>query len=325
MRRMAGLITLAVILSTNSSAQQKKRVAVINFEYGTVRTDVVQIFGGDQDVGKGLADLLVGKLVKDGTYTVIERKELDKVVTEQNFSNSDRADAATAAKIGRVLGVDAIIVGSITQFGRDDRSTTLGGAALGGITSRFGIGGIQKRAAKAAVGISARLVDTSTAEILAVAEGKGASTRSGTSLLGAGGSSGGAGGGAYDMSSSNFGQTLLGEAVEQAVTGLASQLEQSAQRLPTRTLVVEGLVADVSGKTITLNVGTKAGVKVGDHMQILRKVKDIRDPATGKVIRSVEDKIGDMSITEVDELSSVGTFTGSAGPKVGDAVKSVAQ
>ena len=73
--------------------------------------------------------MLVDKLVADGAYSVIERKALDKILAEQNFSNSDRADPSTAAKIGTVLGVDAIIIGSITQFGRDDKSTDVGGGA----------------------------------------------------------------------------------------------------------------------------------------------------------------------------------------------------
>ena len=65
--------------------------------------------------------------MNDGTYSVIERKALDKLITEQNFSNSDRADPNSAAKIGKLLGLNAIIVGSITQFGRDDKNTSVGG------------------------------------------------------------------------------------------------------------------------------------------------------------------------------------------------------
>ena len=322
MRRF--LILLFILtFALDSNAQTKKRVAVMNFEYGTVRDYVNTIFGGDQDVGKGIADLLVDKLVKDGVYSVIERKELDKVLTEQNFSNSNRADPSTAAKIGRVLGVDAIIVGSITQFGRDDKSNTIGGGALGGITGRFGIGGVQRRNAKAVVGISARMVDVNTAEVLGVADGKGESKRSGASLVGAGGGGGSAAGGLYDMRSSNFGQTLLGEATHDAVDSVATQLDQNAQRLPTHAVVVDGLVADVSGSSITLNVGTQAGVKVGAHLLIVRKIKDIKDPATGKVIRSVEDKLGEITITEADGASSVGTFTGASAAKVGDRVKSI--
>src|SRR6201995_5753337 len=114
MRRFVALIALVPALL---SAQDKKRVAVMNFEYGTVSTSVAQVFGTNVDIGKGIADMLVDRLVNDGTYSVIERKALDKLIAEQNFSNSDRADPNSAAKIGKLLGVNAIIVGSITTFG----------------------------------------------------------------------------------------------------------------------------------------------------------------------------------------------------------------
>jgi curli biogenesis system outer membrane secretion channel CsgG len=282
---------------------------------------VSAIFGGNNDVGKGIADLLVGKLVNAGVYSVIERKALDKVVAEQNLSNSDRTDPNTAAKLGRILGVDAIITGSITQFGRDDKETNLGGGALGGLTSKYGLGGVGKKSSKAVVALSARMVSTDTAEVLAVATGRGQSSRSGTSLLGSGGSIGAAAAGAYDMTSSNFENTLLGEAVTLAVNGLSNELNGEAQRLPSHKIVLDGLVADVNGNTLVLNIGSKAGVKVGDTLQIKRIGREIRDPATGRVIRRAEDYLGQLTITEVDELSAVGRFSGSAKPKIGDAAK----
>src|SRR5271166_2521803 len=168
-------------------AGTKKRVAVMNFDYGTVRTYVSQIFGSDQDVGKGISDMLVEKLVQDGKYSVIERSALDKILAEQNFSNSDRADSTTAAKIGKVLGVDAIIIGSITQFGRDDQHTNVGGGGFGGFGSKYGLGGVGSSKAKAVVGITARMINTSTGEIMVAVTGTGESTRSSTALLGAGG------------------------------------------------------------------------------------------------------------------------------------------
>src|SRR5437588_9696263 len=121
MSRTVRVWTLVLLLVPICVAQ-KKRVAVLNFDYGTVQSSVAAIFGTNQDVGKGISDLLVQKLVQDGKFSVIERNALEKVLAEQNFSNSDRADAATAAKIGRILGVDAIIMGTVTQFGRDDKS-----------------------------------------------------------------------------------------------------------------------------------------------------------------------------------------------------------
>lgn len=320
MRRLAGLLTVFIALLAVGGAQQKKRVAVLDFDYATVRTTVSSIFGTDRDVGKGIADLLVEKLVQDGAYSVIERKSLDKIMTEQNFSNSDRADASSAARLGRILGVDAIVIGSITQFGRDDKSTGVGGGALSRVTGRFGVGGVKRTESKAVVAISGRMVDTETAEVLATGRGLGESTRKGTNLLGAGGGSL-VGGGAVDMTSKNFAATILGEAVNQSVVQLASQLEQNAARLPTRKLAVQGLVADASGGTVILNIGSKAGLKVGDRLQVRRKIRDVRDPATGKIIRSVEDKVGEVEITEVDERSAVGRYTGAAPAKVGDVVR----
>jgi len=117
---------------------RKKRVAVFDFDYATVKTNTAALFGTDIDVGKGIADLLVKNLVTDGTYSVIERKALDKILAEQNFSNSDRANPASAAKIGKILGLDAIIVGSITQFGNETKNTNIGGG--GGGFGGFGIG-----------------------------------------------------------------------------------------------------------------------------------------------------------------------------------------
>jgi len=311
---------LLVAFASAGSAQDKKRVAVLDFDYATVQSGVAAIFGSNVDVGKGITDLLVTNLVKSGVYSVIERKALDKVLAEQNFSNSDRADVNSAAKLARILGVDAIITGSVTQFGRDDKSTNVSGGGLGKLTGRFGLGGLSSRESKAVVGITARIINTETAEILGVAEGKGESTRSGTSLLGAGGSSTAVGGGAGDMSSSNFANTILGEAVNKAVQSVAAQLDQDAGKMPTRKVKVDGLVADSTNGTLILNVGSKAGVKVGDHLEVRRASREIKDPATGKVLRRIEEKVGEVVITEVDEGSSVGTFKGDSPAKVGDTV-----
>ena len=321
MRKLLTILFLASLLTVPAFPQQKRRVAVLNFDYSTVQSYVNALFGGNNDVGKGIADLLVEKMVKGNVYSVVERKALDKIMTEQNLSNSDRTDPNTAAKLGRILGVDAIVVGSITQFGRDDKQTNIGGGAISGITSKYGLGGVGKKSSKAVVVLSARLISTDTAEILAVASGKGESTRSGTALLGSGGSIAGAAGGAYDMKSSNFADTILGEAVTAAVNGLSKDLDGNAQRLPTHKVVLDGLVADVSGDTIVINIGSKVGVKVGDVLQVKRIGREIRDPATGKVIRRDEKSMGQLTVTEVDELSAVGKFSGSDKPKVGDAAK----
>ena len=123
------------------------------------------------------------------------------------------------------------------------------------------------------------------------------------------------------MTSSNFAETLLGEAVHQAVNQVADQLDQNAATLPTRKLEINGLVADVSGSTLVLNVGSKSGVKVGDMLEISRIARTVKDPSSGKVIKTITSKLGTAKVTEVDDVSATATFQGAGAAKVGDAVK----
>ena len=87
-------------------------------------------------------------------------------------------------------------------------------------------------------------------------------------------------------------------------------------------MAVSGLVADVTGNTLILNVGKKAGVHVGDTLEISRQVRVVKDPTTGKVIKSVNDKVGSATVTEIDDDSSTATLSGGGPAKVGDVAKS---
>lgn len=318
---------MAVVLVASMLAQasegRKKRIAVLDFEYGTVKSSVAALFGNDVDVGRGMSDLLVKHLVKDGTYSVIERHALDKILAEQNFSNSDRANPASAAKIGQLLGVDAIIVGSITQFGAETKKQNVGGGGWG--WGGFGVGGVGHSKTKAIVTVDARLIDVDTGEILAADDGKGESSRSGTSLLGAGGGWGGGGGGNVDFSSSNFEETILGEAVKAAMQQLSAGLISDSDKVKERTIQVNGEVAFVQGGQVVLNVGSSAGLKVGDQLSIERVTQEIRDPATGKVLRRLTSQIGTVEVTDVDTGSAGCKVVSGTGFKIGDVAKTTTQ
>jgi len=302
---------------------RKKRVAIFDFDYATVQTNSAAIFGTNVDIGRGITDLLVKYLVQDGTYSVIERQAMDKILAEQNFSNSNRADPTSAARIGKLLGVDAIIVGGITEFGSDTKNTNVGGG--GGGWGGFGVGGFSHKNTKAIVTLDARIVDIDTAEILGVADGHGESSRSSTGLLGGGGNWHGWGGGNVDFGDSGFQQTIIGEAVKTATQQLSTGLIADNTKLQTRTITVEGLVAAVDSGQVILNVGAKAGLKVGDQLTVSRVTREIKDPATGQVIRRMTSPVGVVRVTDVDDISSVCDPVSGSGFKVGDTVKTVTQ
>jgi curli biogenesis system outer membrane secretion channel CsgG len=215
------------VVGTPVTAQSNRpTVAVLDFDFGTVD----RWWSGNWDIGKGIADMIVDELVNDGSYRLIERKKLDAIMAEQDLSNSDRADpsAASIAKLKKLLGVKYMVVGSITKFGTENNKKGVGGGAFGG--GKFGIGSVGMSKGKATVAITARIIDTSTGEIMVSKKGEGISKRSGL-LLGGGGGGGAGGFGGIEMGSSDFRETVLGEATEIAVKDTSLKLVEGKARL----------------------------------------------------------------------------------------------
>jgi curli biogenesis system outer membrane secretion channel CsgG len=208
-----------------AQAAPRPTVALLDFDFGSVQ----RWWSGNQDIGKGIADLIVDELVNDGSFRVIERKRIDALLAEQNFSNSERADpsAKTVATLGKALGVKYLILGSITKFGTEESSKSVGGGVLG---NRFGVGQVGTAQGKAVVAIAARVIDVSTGEIMVSAKGDGTSKRSGL-LLGGGGGGRTSAAGTINFGASDFNDTILGEATEAAVKATVTRLIAAKSRL----------------------------------------------------------------------------------------------
>ncbi len=287
-----------------AQAQTRIRVAVLDFEYASTGAD--SWWYASPGAAKGVSDLLTNKLVNSGRYTMIERSRIADILAEQNLGASGRVDASTAAQVGRLLGADAVIIGSVTRFNLDEEGS-------GG--SIFGFGG-NRTVRTAEVALTARIVNTTTGEIISVAEG------SGTKEQGSGGVSisilGNIG------SSANNDDELLSGAADAAVSQLADKLVDSSSRMaaqPQTMPVVEAIVADVSGNTVIINKGAQDGFRTGMTLSIERIEREVLDPQTGAVLRSISSPIGRIELTEVDASSAVGRIVSGTGMRVGDKVK----
>lgn len=106
------LMVAAALVGAPSSvfAQAKIRIAVSNFENNSTWS-----WWGD-NLGRAAADELATQLVQTGKFTVIERAQLDAILREQNLGASGAVTPATAAKVGKLLGVQLLLTGSITAF-----------------------------------------------------------------------------------------------------------------------------------------------------------------------------------------------------------------
>jgi curli biogenesis system outer membrane secretion channel CsgG len=207
---------------------KRPTVAVMDFDYGTVNN-----WWGQYDIGHGIATQLVYALVEEGGLRIIERSQLAAVLGEQDFATTDRAspEASKLAKVGHVLGVRYIIAGSVTKFATSDRK--FGGGVAGTVaTGMLGpVGGLTFRKAKQEVSITARVIDTTTAEVLLSVSGTGVAKKgNGVGFESHYGSGAGV---AVSTQPEEFKAAGMGAAQELAVTELAHALLAQVDKLST--------------------------------------------------------------------------------------------
>ncbi len=301
---------------TGSPAQaQKKRLMIDEFDYSAVMTSVQAVFGTQQNIGKGIRAMLVTRLSQQGHIVVIERAKINTLMAEQDRNVGGRVKQGSGARVGNISGADGLLAGDIVIFGRDDKHTKVSG---GGMAGRV-LGGIasSKDEDKAVVAIDYRFVDAETSEVIASGEARGESSRKSKGFGGMAGALGkGVGGVGVDMTSSNFAQTIIGEATMDCVNKLADILQAQTASMRKTDRPVETTVADVAGSVLTIAAGSAAGVNTGDVFEILRVVRTVKDPATGEVLDQITEKSGELTITNARERIAMGSYVGSR-PQVG--------
>jgi hypothetical protein len=216
-----------------------------------------------------------------------------------------------------------VITGEVTQFGVAGREAN----GADGAGSEPNEEDASKR--DVVVAITAQIIDTNTGQIIASTASKGVSTPAATtSPIRGGGST--APGGAAGMESRNVPghvhgdpvQTMMGKAMNDAVNALAKGLESESGRLSRwAPPPLSGEITNASTPEIAINVGSAAGLKVGDEMLVTRMVHVVTEEGTQSPVGTIEDQVGVLTITRVQEYSAVGRFSGTEAPKTGNLVK----
>lgn len=109
-----GMKDLAQQIVNNSVANGKKSIAISSFQH---------INGDQSELSNYLSDELVLKLfsVPDANLEIIERGQLNQIFKEMQFSMTDVVDSKTIQKLGKLHGVGALVLGSITEMGESIR------------------------------------------------------------------------------------------------------------------------------------------------------------------------------------------------------------
>jgi curli biogenesis system outer membrane secretion channel CsgG len=102
-----GLEDLTSQIIEEMGMQQKSKIAIIEFS---------DLEGNEIKMGKYIAEELTTRLFKTKKFEVVERSMLEKILKEQQLSMTGLLDEASARQLGKLLGVDAICSGTITDL-----------------------------------------------------------------------------------------------------------------------------------------------------------------------------------------------------------------
>ena len=276
-------------LATSSDVSDYKgpklRVGVVNFQNKTPS----RVLG----IGEAAADILGTILQKTGRFIVIPQQDIDSILHQQRQGATGIVNPETAARMGEVMGLNAIVTGAVTAYSEAEEG------------SDFIVGKSKKQIAR--VTVDYRIVDTSTGVQILADSGAGIYEKKVTTVLGAGSKAG------YD---SDLRDGALRDALNKAMVNMMKQLGKRKWA---------GRIAKVSGKNLYINAGQKSGLNVGDKLDVYRKGEDIIDPDTKMKLGSTEDLVGNAIVIKNDlgdqaDLS-VANATSGMGFKNGDIVK----
>lgn len=291
-------IVLAVIclLAAASMAQGlKKRLAVMDFEDKTGH--------GSWHIGSGMADMLTTALVKSGKFMVIERQQLEAVLKEQAMGLSGAITPQSAAQVGKLLGVELMVIGSVNEFGeKEGRVGGSVGSRLGGKLGGINRVGVETKTAR--VGLDIRLVNTTTGEIVAAEGIAEEESKKGLDV------------GHDEFSFSNdagWDNTLAGKATRKAVNKVVELVTKSMENVPW----AGKIIAINADKTVMIKPGAQGGVKVGDTFTVYSIGQEVIDPETGLSLGAEESKAGTIQVTEVkDQFAKAKIVSGSGFKKL---------
>ncbi len=157
---VGALVAAAIAPNLVSAAEKstKPRIAVIEFKN---KADNQWWYHGGAEAAQ---DVFVTELVKSGKFRVVEREQLAALMQEKGLTLSGDVDPSSAVKVGKLLGVNYLLTGSVTEYGATEKGAR--GPGIGGLPG-FSVG---KKTFVAAM--NARLIDTSTGEIVWADEGR---------------------------------------------------------------------------------------------------------------------------------------------------------
>ena len=196
----------------------------------------------DDPLGKQVTDLMSKALTESGAYLVFERPDIGRIQAEGRLTDTKL----------NTIGVDALIIGSLTEFGRKAIGAT------GFVSSS------KRQVAFAKVDI--RVVDVNTGHVFFATAGAGEASTETASTFGFGSQAG------YDG-------TLNDAAIRQAVAEAINRLSAEMSGRPWQTYVLK-----VDANRAFIGGGKSQGIKPGMQFSVQTQGEQVKSPQTGAMV-----------------------------------------
>ena len=233
----------------------KRKVAIARFSNETEYAKGVFYDKDNDPVGKQAVDILSTKLASTNKFILLERQDMDKILEEMKIAGGEGFQK---------VGADYIIVGSITEFGRKNV----------GDVNAFS----RTKTQTVQAGVSIRLVDVSTGQIIYSEEAKGEAETMNKTVMGFG-------------ERTDYDATLSDKAISAAISKLVENIINNCMDRPWKSYF---LSYDENG--IIISGGKSQGLKVGDMYNVVEKGKNVKNPQTGMMMELPGKQVGKIKI-----------------------------
>lgn len=275
---------LAWLLCPLLHGQSARRIAVIAGNGPLEQQAPVYKIGENR-----LTVSLTGKLAAAPGITVIAQTDIDLLLKTQNFENSDRSSAATAAHIGKLLGAAQIVLVNVTG-GLQSHHLESSPVSI-------------KDIATVQSAVNARLIDVETGAILAQPSFtfRQDAVASETKKWPVVKTTGEGVQAAWSDLWTKATDTLTEELADKLTSALAQAPPLAAGDI---------LVAGMANGSVLINKGSLSGIRQGERLQIVRMVSTgLTDPATNKPITQKQ-RVCILTVNDAEDTSASGSCAG---------------
>lgn len=253
---------------TDETRTLKRKVAIARFSNETSYAKGLFYDKNNDPMGKQAVDILSTKLASSGKFILLERQDYQLIKDELNIANNDTFQE---------IGADYLIIGSITEFGRKNVGESK-------VFSR-------SKTQIVEAGISIRLIDVSTGQIIYSEESKGQAETSNKTTLGLG-------------KRTDYDSSLSDKAISAAISQLVENIINNCLNRPWKSYF---LSYDQDG--VIISGGESQGIKLGDRFDVFSKGRKVKNPQTGMFIELPGKRVGQITIDYSGGESSENEFS----------------